>query len=70
MLADIFTTCVRLAHHPSCWKEVKVVVIPQLDKPDYSHARQINEQISLLKTISKLMEKAVAKRMQHDIVAH
>ena len=39
---SIFTTCVRLAHHPSCWKEVKVVVIPKLDKPDYSHARQMN----------------------------
>ena len=45
------------------------MVIPKPDKPDYSYAKA-HCPISLLKTMSKLMEKAVAKRMQHDIVAH
>ena len=69
LLAHVFTACVNLAHHPVHWKEAKVVVIPKPDKPDYSHAKA-HRPISLLETMSKLMEKAVAKRMQHDIVAH
>ena len=69
LLANIFTACVRLAYHPPRWKEAKVVVIPKPDKADYSLAKA-HRPISLLEAMSKLMEKAVAKRMQHDIVAH
>ena len=69
LLAHIFPACITLAHHPACWKEAKVVVIPKPDKPNYSHAKA-HRLISLLETMSKLMEKAVAKCMQHDIVAH
>ena len=68
LLAHVFTACVNLAHHPAHWKEAKVV-IPKPDKPNYSHAKA-HRPISLLETMSKLMEKVVAKRMQHDIVAH
>ena len=45
------------------------MVIPKPDKPDYSYAKA-HCPISLLETMSKLMEKVVAKRMQHNIVAH
>jgi hypothetical protein len=45
------------------------VVIPKPDKPDYSLPKA-HRPISLLKTMSKLLEKAVAKRMQHDIVKY
>ena len=69
LLANIFTACVCLAHHPPHWKEAKVVVIPKPDKADYSLAKA-HRPISLLEAMSKLMEKAIAKRMQHDIVAH
>ena len=69
LLANIFTACVRLAHHPACWKEAKVVVIPKPNKPGYSFAK-VHQPISLLKTMSKLMEKVVANHMQHDIVMH
>ena len=69
LLANIFTACVRLAHHPPRWKEAKVVVIPKPDKADYSLAKA-HCPISLLEAMSKFMEKAIAKRMQHDIVAH
>ena len=55
LLANIFTACVRLAHHPPRWKEAKVVVIPKPDKADYSLAKA-HCPISLLKAMSKLME--------------
>ena len=45
------------------------MVIPKPDKPDYSVAKA-HRPISLLETLSKLLEKAVAKRFQHDIVEH
>ena len=69
LLAHIFMACVTLAHHLARWKEAKVVVIPKPDKPNYSHTKA-HHPISLLETMSKLMEKAVTKRMQHDIMAH
>jgi hypothetical protein len=68
-LVDVFNTCFNTRHHPACWKEAKVVAIPKPDKPDYSLPKA-HRPISLLETMSKLLEKVVAKRMQHDIVAH
>jgi hypothetical protein len=68
-LIDVFNVCLILGHHPTRWKEAKVVAIPKPDKPDYSLPKA-HRPISLLETMSKLLEKAVAKRMQHDIVAH
>jgi hypothetical protein len=68
-LVDVFNACFMLGHHPARWKEAKVVAIPKPDKPDYSLPKA-HCPISLLETMSKLLEKAVAKRMQHDIVAH
>jgi retron-type reverse transcriptase len=49
------------------WKEAVVVVIPKPGKTDYSVAKA-HRPISLLETMSKLLEKAVAKRFQYDIV--
>ena len=68
-LATVFDACIQLGHHPQCWKEAVVAVIPKPDKPNYSIAKA-HRPISLLETMSKLLEKAVAKRFQHDIVAH
>jgi hypothetical protein len=45
------------------------VAIPKPDKLDYSLPKA-HRPISLLETMSKLLEKAVTKRMQHDIVKH
>ena len=69
LLTNIFNACIRLGHHPARWREAVVTVIPKPDKPDYSRAKA-HRPISLLENMSKLMEKAVAKRMQHDIVTH
>jgi hypothetical protein len=67
LLTNIYSTCIRLGHHPARWKEATVVVIPKPNKPDYSLAKA-HRPILLLETLSKLMEKAVAKRFQYDIV--
>jgi hypothetical protein len=64
-----YNACLLLGHHPARWKEAKVVAIPKPDKPDYSLPKA-HRPISLLETMSKLLEKVVAKRMQHDIVKH
>jgi hypothetical protein len=68
-LVEVYNAYLLLGHHPAQWKEAKVVAIPKPDKPDYSLPKA-HRPISLLETMSKLLEKAIAKRMQHDIVAH
>jgi hypothetical protein len=68
-LLIIYNACFYLGHHPARWREAKVVVIPKPDKPDYSLPKA-HRPISLLETMSKLLEKAVAKRMQYDIVKY
>jgi hypothetical protein len=67
LLTNIYSACIRLGHHPSRWKEATVVVIPKPNKVDYSQPKA-HRPISLLETMSKLMEKAVAKCFQYDIV--
>jgi hypothetical protein len=69
LLSNIFSACISLQYHPTHWKEAVVVVIPKPGKSDYSRAKA-HRPISLLETMSKLMEKAVAKRFQYDIVKH
>jgi hypothetical protein len=69
LLTNIYNACITLGHHPAQWKEATVVVIPKADKPDYSAAKAYWP-ISLLENLSKLLEKVVAKRFQHDIVTH
>jgi hypothetical protein len=69
LLTNIYNSCITTGYHPAHWKEATVVVIPKVDKPDYSAAKAYRP-ISLLKNLSKLLEKAVAKHFQHDIVTH
>jgi hypothetical protein len=64
LLTNLYNACISLGHHPARWKEATVVVIPKADKPDYSAAKAYRP-ISLLENLSKLLEKAVAKRFQH-----
>ena len=69
VLTSVYNACLNLGYHPSRWKEATVVVIPKPDKPDYS-VTKAHRPISLLEMLSKLLEKAIAKRFQHDIVEH
>ncbi len=68
-LTLLYEACLRLGHHPDVWKQATVAVIPKPDRPDYTQAKA-HRPISLLETMSKLLEKVVAKRLQHDIVTH
>jgi hypothetical protein len=68
-LLIIYNACFYLGHHLARWREAKVVVIPKPDKPDYSLPKA-HRPISLLETMSKLLEKAVVKRMQYYIVKY
>jgi hypothetical protein len=68
-LIFIYNACFTLGHHPARWREAKVVAIPKPDKPDYSLPKA-HRPISLLETMSKLLEKAIAKQMQYDIVKY
>jgi hypothetical protein len=63
-LIEVFNACLSLGHHPARWKEAKVVAIPKPDKLDYSLPKA-HRPISLLETMSKLLEKVVAKHMCH-----
>lgn len=66
-LTAVFNTCITLGYHPHTWKSAVVVVIPKPDKPDYTLLKA-HSPISLLETMSKLLEKVIAQRFQHDLV--
>lgn len=68
-LTEVFNACITLGYHPATWKSAVVVVIPKPDKPDYTQPKA-HRPISLLETMSKLLEKIIAQRFQHDIVEH
>lgn len=63
-----FEVCLHLGHHPRRWKEAVVTVIPKPGRPDYALAKT-HCPISLLECMSKLLEKVIANRLQHDITA-
>lgn len=69
VLTSVYNACISLGHHLERWKEATIIVIPKPDKLDYS-VTKAHRPISLLETLSKLLEKAVAKRFQHEIVEH
>jgi hypothetical protein len=65
----LYNSCLFLGHHLARWREAEVVAIPKPDKADYSLPKA-HRPISLLETMSKLLEKAIAKCMQHNIVKY
>ena len=67
-LTFLYDACLTLGHHPARWKEAVVVVIPKPDKADYTLPKA-HRPISLLECMSKLLEKVVASRLQHNITA-
>lgn len=69
ILVPLYSACVHQGYHPVRWKSATVIVIPKPNKSDYSSAKA-HRPISLLETMSKLLEKAIAKCMQHEIVTH
>ena len=59
-LTAVFNACISLGYHPPAWKSAVVVVIPKPDKPDYTLPKA-HRPISLLETMSKLLEKVIAQ---------
>ena len=66
-ILDIFTSSLRLGHHP--WTEAKVVIIPKPNKPDYSVPKAYRP-VSLLECYGKVLEKIVANRFASDCNLH
>ncbi|KJZ68630.1 hypothetical protein HIM_11979 [Hirsutella minnesotensis 3608] len=51
-------------HHPKAWKEAIGVILPKLDKPDYSVPKAYRV-ISLLNCLGKVLEKLYASRLSY-----
>src|ERR1700761_6970946 len=69
VLTDIYNACITLCYHPTAWKSAVVMVIPKLDKPNYSLPKA-HHPISLFEMMSKLLEKVIAQHFQHNLVSH
>jgi hypothetical protein len=66
-ILDIFTAALHLGHHP--WTTAKVVIIPKLNKLDYS-ATKAYHPVSLLECFGKVLEKIVANCFTSDSNLH
>jgi exonuclease III len=62
ILAQLYTICLVVGYFPTCWKSAVGVMLPKPDK-DKKVASNYRP-ISLLSTIGKLFERAVATRLQ------
>lgn len=67
ILASIFNACLRLGYFPDAWKHAVIVMFskPGKDKKDPRNYRPI----SLLTTLSKLLEKVIHSRLAENINA-
>lgn len=62
LLAKIFSACFRLGYFPSSWKHAVVIAIPKPNK-DSTNASNYRP-ISLLPTLSKLLERLILNRIE------
>lgn len=63
ILASIFNACISRGHFPSSWKHAEIIVIHKPNKP--KHSPSSYRPISLLSSISKVLEKLIQKRLLH-----
>jgi len=68
-VAHIFDACLCLGHHPTFWRKAVVVVIPKPGKDNYLQTKSY-QPILLIKCLSKLLEKVVAKCLLLDADKH
>lgn len=64
---SIFRACFKLQYYPTVWKHAKIIAIPKLGK-DVALASSYRP-ISLLSSISKILERIVLTRMQSYIAS-
>jgi hypothetical protein len=69
VITKIFTASVKLGHHPRRWRGAKIVVLRKPGKPDYSIPGAYRP-ISLLNTLGKLLEAAMARRLSYLAEKH
>jgi hypothetical protein len=65
----IFTASVNLGYYPEQWKRAKIIVLRKPGKPDYTIPGAYRP-ISLLNTLGKVLEAAIAKRLSYYAEAH
>ena len=66
-IISIADTCINLGHWPSYFKCSSTVIIPKPNKAAYDQPKSFHP-IVLLNTLSKLIEKVVAERLQFLIM--
>lgn len=67
-LAELFTACLKIGHFPSEWKIAKILVFP---KPGKNLTLPNSYRpISLLNSISKLLEKSILHRLNSHLVTN
>jgi hypothetical protein len=64
-LSSLFTSALTLGHFPSSWKQATVIAIPKPRKPP-THPNSYRP-ISLLSAISKVLERIIARRLEHHV---
>lgn len=68
-LLEIYNASIRLQYWPAEWKEARVVILRKPSKSDY-HDPKSYRPISLLKTMSKIMEAILATRIAATAEIH
>jgi hypothetical protein len=60
----IFNACIQTGYHPSQFKTGKIIILRKPDKPTYDIPNSFCP-ITLLRTLSKLLEGVMSRRMQY-----
>ena len=68
-IINIADVCINLGHWPKYFKVSTTIVIPKPNKLSYDHPKVFHP-IVLLNTLSKLIEKVVAKRLQFIVTSN
>lgn len=62
--AILLNACIAYGHHPEPWRDSLIVVLPKPGKKDYTEPRAYRP-IALIKTMSKVLEKIVQRRLAY-----
>ena len=60
-ITNIFNACLKLSYFPNQWKKSKIIAIPKPNKP--AESPQSYRPISLLSSLSKLLEKILKEKL-------
>ena len=66
---NIADACINLGHWPNYFKTSTTIIIPKPNKPSYNNPKAFCP-IVLLNTLSKLIEKVIAERLQFSVASN